>query len=337
MDKSLRILVYDSDDLSVGSTRVFSYGIYRDLKELGFSVHYGILDDTDGFDIVIYGKNYKNILCRDTTSHIKIQIQPSDLTDKYLSQCLKADYWIVGSYEELDYYAKYNIPIFYYPLLEKFNLPSRNISSTDEIIISYHGNKQHLESLSPPLIAALEKISSKFDIKFHAIYDVQKLGIWKKSRPDINIKDIQWNIDTIITEIVNSDIGIVPFSTPIPNLLASFTKKITGLLLPHTGAHVQDYLLQFKKCTNPGRIYLFQQCKVPVIAEISTAACSAIQNEDYGFIVYSYDGWMRALNILCSNKEKRKEIAENSFKYVSGLSSVKFVKDMIKYIQGNNI
>ena len=46
---------------------------------------------------------------------------------------------------------------------------------------------------------------------------------------------------------------------------------------------------------------------------------------------------MRALNILCSNKEKRKEIAENSFKYVSGLSSVKFVKDMIKYIQGNNI
>ena len=64
MDKSLRILVYDSDDLSVGSTRVFSYGIYRDLKELGFSVHYGILDDTDGFDIVIYGKNYKNILSR---------------------------------------------------------------------------------------------------------------------------------------------------------------------------------------------------------------------------------------------------------------------------------
>ena len=315
-NKNPRILIYDTDNLSVGSTRVFSYGLFKDLCSLGINVDYGISESHFEYDVVIYGKNQWNMLAN-SSAKVKGLIQPSDNSRKQIQYSKYADFWIVGSYDELDYYLKYKNNILFFPLIEKYNPKTKIHEDKECIIIGYHGNKEHLENFSPELISSLEWLSLHHPIKLHAIYDIANVGYWKKSRPDIEIVDIQWSMSTLHKEFLEIDIGIVPILTHIPNVLSRWTKRFSRFYTHRLNKSNRecDYLLQYKNNSNPGRIFVFQQFGIPVVAELSPAACTAIPTEEYGYVAYSKEGWCHAFSLLCNSSALRNTVAHNAYTF----------------------
>lgn len=318
MDKRLpRILIYDTPNMNIGATRIFAHGLYQDLAQLELDVHYGIKDNISDFDIVVYGKNQRQALYKDNTSKIKGLIQPSDFSNQLLNESLLADFWIVGSYEEMDYYLQYKSNIAVYPLIERYKTEKKTHKEKKHIIIGYHGNKKHLEELSPDLCAALEEVSRKHDIRLRAVYDIATLGMWQKNRPHIAIEDVQWSLETLPSQILSMDIGIVPLLTHMHRPFSILIRKFMRLIRPEMDASTQDYLLQFKNNTNPGRCFVFQQFGIPVVAELSPSASAAIPNEQYGYTAYSQAGWFRALDHLCSSAALRNTISDNAHAFFS--------------------
>ncbi len=324
MNKQLpRILIYDGPSMNTGSTRIFAYGLYQDLARLGLNIDYGIRE-ISSYDVVVYGKNHKDALTKDNTSKIKGLIQPTDFNGHLLDESLQADFWVVGSYEEHDYYLQYKMDTVVLPLIERYKVERKQHEEKKTIIIGYHGNKQHLEGFSPALCAALKKISRKYDIRLRAVYDIATLGMWKKNRPRIAIEDTQWSLETLPAQVLSMDIGIVPLLTHIPKHFSIPLRKAMRLLRPEAGAYAQDYLLQFKNNTNPGRCFVFQQFGIPVVAELSPSACAAIPNEQYGYIAHSQAGWVRALDLLCSSAVLRNAIADNAHAFFSTVWDTKY-------------
>lgn len=311
------ILIYADDDLSIGSNRIFAFNLYQDLLSLGLKVDCGTNFDPTKYDCVIYGKGKTKNLKFDQTSKIKGLIQPTDFSKKLLEESLCADFWIVRSYDEMDHYLSYKKEIFLFPLIERYKISRKYHEDKDEIIIGYHGNKLHLETLSPNIVSALEKISSNYKIRFKAIYDIKKLGLWHKSRPKINIQDIQWTFENMNEFLSSVDIGITPFLSPMPIFYKAIAHSFTRLFYPNIGFNPQNIFLHYKNTTNAGRIFVFQQAGIPVVAELCPAATSAIPNEQYGFIAYETEGWFRAIELLCKDALLRNKISQNAYTFFS--------------------
>jgi len=187
-----------------------------------------------------------------------------------------ADELIVSSIEQREFFLKYNqnIKIYYmfpsfpqYPLLEKIN--------KTRLHIAYHGNKQHLEEMTE-LTKALDELA--YDVVFSACYNIQKLGKWKKNRPKrCQVFDRQWTPE--LYPIVGYDVGVVPSLKP--------TWKLNN-----------DYVSRYKYSNNPGRIWVFSQLGIPVIADFTPSSCQIIKDGHNGLLVGTKEGWIRAIKML---------------------------------------
>lgn len=56
------------------------------------------------------------------------------------------------------------------------------------IKLCYHGNKEHLEQMSMALRTVLEKFDDEYELCFRAIYNIKKLGLWKKTDPTLILR-----------------------------------------------------------------------------------------------------------------------------------------------------
>ena len=95
------------------------------------------------------------------------------------------------------------------------------------------------------------------------------------------------------------DIGVVPSLKPV--------WKLTN-----------DYVTRYKYSNNPGRIWVFAQLGIPVIADFTPSSCQIIQDGHNGLLVGSKEGWKRAITMLFDAK-LRNQFANN------------LRKDMVKY------
>jgi hypothetical protein len=91
----------------------------------------------------------------------------------------------------------------------------------------------------------------------------------------------------------------------------------------HPGQHVPitpyqeqdtDYLVRYKATSNPGRIFVFAQYGIPVIADMFPSALQIIEDEVDGFVCYSTAAWYQALKRLADDSELRTTVAQNMLK-----------------------
>ena len=217
------------------------------------------------------------------------------------------DFLIVDSIEMYDFFSKYQLPIFRYYEYMSADWKLKKHVEKDKIIIGYHGNKIHLMSLFPDITRALDMLSLKYSVEFHAIYNIKKLGKWKLGLPEsIAVKHVQLD-SNYINHIDKFDIGIVPASLPILNKKNILKSSIVfRRLLNH---HPNDYLFRFKLTTNPGRILVFALRGIPVVSDMFPSAVEVINHGEDGYLASSSSGWYRAISNLVS-AEKRNSMSK---------------------------
>lgn len=313
----MKILFKDEASLNKGSTRIWIYNLFNWMEEKGYNVQLN-KDIDDDTNVVIFGKStpFKDVSkIREKFPHVKIGIiNPSDAKRQNKSKLAIADFYITGSIEERDYYLGYNKNTFIFPLIEDIYKNQKEHTDKDELVLSYHGNKHHLEQFKPNLTNALNKIALKRRIKLIAIYDIKNTGKWKTGRPNIEIEDIQWDIKTIEKELLRSDIGLVTGLNPISKRHKMFIRKFFQLIDFNQTRFVNDYIIEFKNTTNAGRTFVYHQLGIPVISDILPSSFHILADENNGFIAHSTAGWIKAIEFLGFSAERRNQVAKNAKK-----------------------
>jgi len=311
----MKIIFSDKSSINKGSVRIWIHNQYFWMNELGYDVHLNTSIDKNT-DVVIFGKStsYKEML-KAKTNFPKIKtgiINPSDATKQGQKILKLADFYITGSIEEQDWYFQYNKNVFIFPLIEKIFTKNKEHFNKEEIILAYHGNKHHLEQFSPNITKAINKFSQKQKLKLIAIYDIKNTGKWKVGRPNIEIEDVQWNINTVEQDLLRGDIGIVSGLNPINKIDSKLIRFFLQTVSLKQTRFVNDYFVEYKNTTNAGREFVFHQLGIPVISDFLPSAFHLLANEKNGFLAHSTEAWIRALEILSSSAEKRTEFAKNA-------------------------
>lgn len=223
-----------------------------------------------------------------------------------------ADFLLVSSIEQRDIFLKYQKNIFIYYMFPDIKPLPKEHKKKDKIIVGYHGNKTHLNCMAD-LSKTLDELTNKYKMEFCAMYNMEKLGKWKKNLPKkCPVKHIQWSEKNYYKYLSQSDIGVIPAKIPI-NLRKGrlATRFSISFLTNRLRYNKEDYLVRFKYSTNPGRIYPFSQLYIPVVAEFMPSYCQVIQDGYSGFLVYSKEGWYDALEKLMISPDLRNKMSKN--------------------------
>ena len=221
-------------------------------------------------------------------------------------QPIGADFILANGIEMKDWYLGFTRHVFQYFIYPSFP-PRRKVhTETDTVKIGYHGNRIHLTAMFPRITRALEMVAEEHRIELHAMYNIRELGKWEEYRPplpSLSIRHVQWDPAGYENVMANMDIGIVPNLIPIPK--ADQVKTAAGTSANRFNEHPSDYLLRFKTTSNPGRIFVFAQFGVPVVADMFPSALQVIDDGQNGCVCYGTDAWRTALKMLAENPNLR--------------------------------
>ena len=295
-------------------------------RNTGFEVMRNDWDNYQNYDLILFmSPDSEVIKAKKINSKALVGIMDPKITKERKPEVEKADFLMVTSLEQKDFFLKYNKNIVIYYMFPGIKESVKNHINKDKIIIGYHGNKVHLDHISD-LSKALDNLSEKYNIELWAMYNIKKKGQWKKNLPQkCPIKHIQWSKRAYYNELSKADIGIIP-------------AKIANKLFKIFGLKKYDYLIRFKYSTNPGRIYPFSQLGIPVVADFMPSYCQIIKDGESGFLVYSQEGWYYALEKLILSPELRNELSRNLRDFINNNCSpkinfqklLKFIKDLKK-------
>lgn len=334
MPKKLEICFISSiTDLNVGSFRIWINDLSQYLHAEGIKVQVNQLEDVVGTNLVIIlGKSdvdqlyfYKNKYPKNV-----IGIINPEGNLKY-----DADFIIVGSVEEKDSLSK-NKYVFIFPLIEKkYSAVSKKVHSHKEkLVIGMHGSHTHLAKLRPHLKIAIEELNKVTNVHLKVITN-PKAPKWKYGRPKIqNLELIEWNYETFSDEIFACDIGIVPNITDIKPIFQNTSTKL--------GLYNTDYFFRLKNKSNAGRIFVFIQHGIPVVADFTPSNMHILANPDNGYAVFSKEGWLNAFVDLLDH-DKRNDISKNALQTFQknynpsdwAINLIREIQRVPKYVENN--
>ena len=222
------------------------------------------------------------------------------------------DFLIVDSLEMKDFFAEFPIPIHLYaeyPNIKKQYKKHKN-DAHKPIIIGYHGNSLHLAGMFPNITLALEELSKKYSLEFWAMYNIKQSGYCHLGLPkNMPVKHIQWIEENYFKYLSSADIGVTPNLMPIRNICKIKRKAI--LWRSFFNDTDDDYLTRYKMPSNPGRIIIFGQLGIPVVADFYPSALQVIKDEENGLLAYSCGGWYRSLEKLIIDAKLRQKLSDN--------------------------
>lgn len=260
------------------------------------------------YDIVIFmGGSIRKDYAKMINAKIKIVVIDSraghydDLSNIDLLICNSLEMQILHQHLETDFFVYPTYPLVPNSTFEK--------ASKDKILLGYHGNKVHLETMYPRISKAIYNLSFDYKIEFLAMYNIEK---FKKSKiiseNNFGCKIIHLNYSyENYKKISEVDIGLVPQLIPyLDNFFSrSFLKKYNE--------SSNDYILRFKDTNNIGRHLVFAQYKIPVITDMTPSSCQLIEHGENSYFAYSEKSWKNLIEILIKNKQKRIQMGKNFY------------------------
>ena len=317
----MKILVCSTSDTSIKYFLEKHFQYFMINK--GHSVHFWPDVSEKIFDICIFTdfngniENLKSIY----PSAKYVLLDPKMNNRKQVLNVRLSDLVVVSSIEQYEFASQFNKNVkihHWYRYLETSHPELSKTNSTRDVIeILYHGNKVHLESIGNTLKPALEKLNRIHNIEFTVIYNINKLGKWKKSVPkNVKINHVQWSEDNYLNIFKNSDIGVIPNFIPESRLQISFYLNKLYLMirfLRTMNINKNDYKLRFKHNSNPGRLYEFAITQTPVVAEATLSLAQEVEHGTSGYLVLSESGWYSALNALIMNQQLRRDFGQKLF------------------------
>lgn len=306
--------------MNLGSARIWIYNLFDNFKKLGVQVYLNDWNNYEKYDLAVFGKDtfYKDLI-RAKSKNPKIIcgiINPSDeknfksffLNFQEKKKIKVCDFFIVGSVEEKAYYNKYCKNVFIYPLIEKLYTRIKKHDTKKKIILSYHGNLDHLKQFQYGLKEALENLYKEFDLELRVYYNL-KLGKWRTGRPRIPVVIKSWDINHIEKDLLESDIGLAPSVNTSNSLKNKFLIYFTKLIFFSQKNYNNDYILRFKNNTNGGRAFVYFQLGIPVVSGFNLQCFNVIGNNEAGFFAHSEESWYLSIKNLIEDVNLRKKMS----------------------------
>jgi len=317
-----------------------------------------------GYD-VITGYDLEIEKARKANPAIKIGVV--DPRPHYEKQPIGVDFILANGIEMRDWYLKYTPNIFIYYIYPELQQKVKSHHASEKITVGYHGNNVHLQAMYPRVTRALEMLADDYEVEVWAMYNIEKLGKWDYGLPDqskVYVKHIQWSEKNYEAYMSKVDIGIIPNLIPIKDeikknfiprketktrrslpvfrrFFEKFQKNPRAVEIASNRyrEHETDYLIRYKANSNPGRIFVFVQYGIPVIADMFPSALQIIDDGVNGFVCYSTEAWYWALKRLADNPIMRTEFAQNMMKKFDKIAAprslnenlVKFIKSIRDY------
>lgn len=214
------------------------------------------------------------------------------------------DFIIVNGVEKSDYFSKWQPNIFLYYDYPDIVCPLKRHEKKSKFVIGYHGNKIHLASIFPNITQALEELGKRYDLEFLAMYNIEKLGIWKSGIPKgVKIRHVQWSFDNYVNELSKADVGIVPCQTPIrfPRVFRFFSRICGDYFLERAS----DHLVRYKVPSSFGRAFVFAKLGIPVVVDVIPSASKFIDHGYSGFLANSSGSWYASIEKLLNCHDYR--------------------------------
>ena len=299
MEKRIRFITRIADR-NVGSYRIWIHDLHRYFKELNIpsaiSSNPTFLgkDDIENSEIIIVGKGEPELAANIKSKHPEKKV---GLINPAIGNYDYCDFLIVGSIEEQASLSM-NKNVFLYPLIEDLyqNIEIKTHTDVDVLRFCFHGHYPHLAKFDPYATAALEEFSKEANIELLTIHGHPEFN-WEVGRPNIPIRFKKWSIDTIVNDILSTDIGLCPNITYVDY-------KCNQII--ETGVYNTDYVTRFKNKSNAGRAFVFHQLGLPVITDLTPSNLHILGNPAHGLIVANKDGWLKAFRELLSYKKRNK-------------------------------
>lgn len=300
---------YDS-----AGTRVCVQDMLPRLIKAGHSVVRNDWEHYDKYDAALFMSPDSQVrLAKEKNPDIITSVMdPKPNTKKRRDEARAADFLLVSSIEQRDFFLRFNKNVLIYYMFPETKETKKVHQEKKKIIIGYHGNKVHLNCFHTEIKEALEELATEHDIELWAMYNVKKLRIWRFGRPNIKIKDVQWSEENYYKFLAKCDIGIVNNMIPSNNLLSRFFARTYANLLGFRFNYDKtDYLVRYKMSANPGRIYVFSQLGIPVVADFTPSSANIIEDGISGYLANSKEGWHAALKSLIEDYRLREEMSRN--------------------------
>lgn len=296
--------------------RVILEGIEQRLKSHGEYLVNNDWEQYEAYDVAIFmAPDSKVQVAKRKNPKLLCGIFDPKVTHRWqIAEVRAADFVVVSSIEQEQFFLQYNKNVFIYYMFPDMPTVEKEHIEKKKIIIGYHGNKQHLDAMKD-VSWALSRLALRYDIEFHAVYNVRHLGKWRYNVPkNCSIKHLQW-IEGKVPELLKDvDIGIMPSVLPVPWHAKYFTRPLLSLffLFNPKGYNIKDYIVRFKPSNNPGRLYVFSQLSIPVITDFTPSGCQFVRDGESGFLAGTREGWERALERLIQHAALRNSFARES-------------------------
>lgn len=308
----MNVLFVNRTSRNVGSSRIWVHDLSDYLSQAGHRVGVSPELKAGHYDAVILGKGMfspetaryaKERSGGAAVGWINASVDPSAEMEAVRKRLQDVDFLIAGSIEERDSLLPYKERVFIFPLIERIYSKRKVHVDHEPIVIGYHGNAVHLTELYPHATRAIEILAREVPLRMIAVHGPAPGWEWREGKPDIDVEEVEWDIDTIEDQLLRCDIGIVPGITPITP-----AERDGALRLLNLRGYRTDYLLRFKNKSNAGRSFVFHQLHIPVVAAFMPSHFHILANPDCGFLAHTTAGWLDGLRTLASSAQARTRI-----------------------------
>jgi len=321
MEKRIRF-VTNKQNYNTGSYRIWVHDLHNYFKQL--NIPSCISNAVGDEEIVIVGKGETQLAYNIKCTHPEKKV---GLINPVINKYDYCDFLIVGSIEEQASLSQ-NKNVLFYPLIEELyqDKEIKSHNNTGALRFCFHGHYPHLAKFDPHVKSALDQFSKEVNIELLIIHGNPEFN-WQVGRPDINIKYKQWSVNTIVDDILSTDIGLCPNIT--------YVNDYKRDQVIDTGVYDTDYVIRFKNKSNAGRAFVFHQLGIPVVTDFTPSNLHILGNPDHGFIAADKNGWLKAFRELSCLK-KRQEMGLKAKKEFDRLyDPLKWAKKL--YVQLNEL
>lgn len=299
-----------TDDMA---SRVCIHDLHARLVRCGFDAVKNDWNHYSLYDVAVFmGYDHELAEARKRNPRLRLVLaDPKAACPEYEAAATAADCLLVSSVEQRDYFLRYCSNVMIYYMFPEMKYSPRVHAARDSVILGYHGNRPHLEAIDRDKWWAIGQLSQSRPLEFWAMYNHRKPCRFRSRIANTNgfaVRHIPWSPENYYRELAQVDIGLVPNSLPAAR---PFLTRWMGQYGRLRDAYCfNDYVTRYKVSSNPGRLYVFAQLGIPVVADFFPSAAQFITHGRSGFLADSAEGWYDALFRLAASRELRASCAE---------------------------
>lgn len=299
------------------------YALSKKIRDMGYRADVNCWNNYKDYDVVVF-MAYDHFMEQAKAENPSIRVilaDPKLDTEQGIAAIREADGIIVSSVEQRESFLSLNTACFVYHMFPDYKMIERQNSINQNMIkIVYHGNQKHIEEMFPTIWPALLSLSKFCEVELGLIYNISAFGkikITLNQNKDIYIKHVQWDPETLVSNLSNYDVGLLPNQIYLSDY--------------YQNKNPQFHTVKFKNSANPGRIYPFACAGLPVIGDFTPSVCQYVEDGVSGYLAASSEGYFNALMKLYQNPDLREKMAHNLRERVEMVSNRQCI-DFISFV-----